>query len=497
MTKHADELPRLITSALNAHNAADKFLGKFILGHIAPDGRIHAEINQFRAEDGGTVSSRFSYKSPALQQMPSKDEELSAVIRGVFEPEEGEYWCDADVSQQEFRLLVDKGEQYDLAGAREMADVYRTDPDADAHAIVSELVELERKFAKGCNFAKIYGMGVPAFAAKIGKTVDEAQAIMGRYDSKLPFAKKLSGIFQNIAERNGAIVLLDGARRHFDRYEAAKVPWTKDAAPCGIEEAQLRVADPGHPWYRKELRRAGSYKALNAVIQGDAARQTKIWLRDVYYATRLVPLLQMHDSLSFSVETFEQAEMAARLGCTAIGLTVPIRIDMGFGRSWGQASRKGAPSWAELTGDAAPGHDAKYVITPPGATATSRPAPQMPARKPEVAPSSAPQARPLAAASEAAEIRVTPPDAILRQASQILPRTPRRPAGAMATATATAMTSIRRPACHEPHSTATSSGSPCSRPFPRSRCGTARSPCGSLRPSSRRRQRKARKRCRC
>ena len=202
MTKHADELPRLISSAISYHNAADKFLGKFILGHIV-NGRIHAEINQFRREDGGARSSRFSYKSPALQQMPSKDEELAAEIRGVFEPEDGEYWFDADISQQEFRILVDKGEQYGLPGAREMADVYRNDPDADVHAMVATMVELDRKLAKGCNFAKVYGMGVPAFAAKIGKPVEEARAIMAKYDAKLPFAKGLSEIFQRIAERNG------------------------------------------------------------------------------------------------------------------------------------------------------------------------------------------------------------------------------------------------------------------------------------------------------
>ena len=252
MTKHEDELPRLIASALNSHNAADKFLGKFILDHIAPNGRIHAEINQFRREDGGARSSRFSYKSPALQQMPSKDEELAAEIRGVFEPEDGEFWFDGDISQQEFRLLADKGEQYDLPGVREMADAYRNDPDADVHAMVAEHGRTgSRKLAKGCNFAKVYGMGVKAFAVKIGKPVDEAKAIMAKYDTKLPFAKALSDLFQQIAERNGYIVLLDGARRHFDLYEAARLKWTKDAGPCRIEEARLRVADPEHPWYRR------------------------------------------------------------------------------------------------------------------------------------------------------------------------------------------------------------------------------------------------------
>ena len=62
---------------------------------------------------------------------------------------------------------------------------------------------------------------------------------MAKYDAKLPFAKALSEIFQRIAERNGYIVLLDGARRHFDLYEAARLKWTKDAGPCSIRRGAV------------------------------------------------------------------------------------------------------------------------------------------------------------------------------------------------------------------------------------------------------------------
>ena len=398
MTKHADELPRLIASALNSHNAADKFLGKFILEHIV-NGRIHAEINQFRTEDGGTVSSRFSYKSPALQQMPSKDEELAAEIRGVFEPEDDEVLGRRRHQPAGIPRPGGQGRAVRPAGRARDGRCLSQRSRCRRSRHGRELVELERKLAKGCNFAKIYGMGVPAFAAKIGKTVEEAQAIMAKYDAKLPFAKELSEICSRRSPSATATSCCSTAPAGISIcYEAAWLKWTKDAGPCRIEEARLRVADPEHPWYRQELRRAGSYKALNAVIQGDAARQTKLWLRDVYYQTGIVPLLQMHDSLSFSVKNFEQAEMVARLGCDAIALTVPIRVDMGFGRSWGEASRKDAPNWAELTGDTTPGHDAKYVIAPAGATATSRPPPQMPSRKPTLPPDR-PASQPIAAAS--------------------------------------------------------------------------------------------------
>ena len=105
MAKHPHWLPRLIATASKYHSAGSKFLEGYILDHIV-NGRIHAEIHPHRSEDGGTRSLRFSYSDPPLQQMPSRDEELAPLIRGVFLPEEGEVWAKPDVSQQEFRFVV-------------------------------------------------------------------------------------------------------------------------------------------------------------------------------------------------------------------------------------------------------------------------------------------------------------------------------------------------------------------------------------------------------
>jgi DNA polymerase I-like protein with 3'-5' exonuclease and polymerase domains len=63
-------LPQLIAEAKQCHEAADKFLQGFLLD-FAHRGRIHASINQFKNEDGGTRTHRFSITDPPLQQMPS------------------------------------------------------------------------------------------------------------------------------------------------------------------------------------------------------------------------------------------------------------------------------------------------------------------------------------------------------------------------------------------------------------------------------------------
>ena len=242
MGSHEHWLPRLIAVANKYDAAACKFLQGHIIDHIV-NGRIHAEIHQFRSEDGGAKSLRFSYSDPPLQQMPIRDKEIGPLIRRLFVADDGHRWAKPDVSQQEFRILVDVAERHDLPGAREAGDAYRNNPKADFHQVVADMTGLDRDTAKTVNFAKIYGGGAARIAITTGKTLAEAQAIMAQYDAKLPFVSKLARICQNQAERTGITTLLGGAKRHWNRYEA---PW-KGSTSCSLEEARLRVADPDIP----------------------------------------------------------------------------------------------------------------------------------------------------------------------------------------------------------------------------------------------------------
>jgi putative DNA primase/helicase len=334
MVAHPHWLPRLIATANKYEHAGTTFLESHILSHLI-GGRVYAEINPHRSEEGGTKSFRFSYSNPPLQQMPSRDEELGPLIRRVFLPEEGELWCTADCSQQEFRLLVHHAVLRNLSGAKEAAELYRTNANADFHAIVAEMTGLDRDMAKAVNFAKIYGAGPRKFAEMIGKPPSEAQALHAQYDIRLPFVWQLSRNVQDEAVRLGYTVLYDGARRHWNLWEAANV-YAKGAGPCAHEEAVRRRQDPKHFWYYRPLQRSGTYTALNAQIQGDAARHTKLWMRAVW-REGIVPLLQMHDALECSVTTREQGERVAKLGCEAVQLEVPMRVDLKFGKSWGGA----------------------------------------------------------------------------------------------------------------------------------------------------------------
>jgi len=344
MATHPHWLPQLIATANKYNHAGSTFLEGHILQHLIGE-RVYGEINPFRSEDGGTKSFRFSYAHPPLQQMPSRDPELGPLIRRVFQPETDEFWCDVDISQQEFRHVVHHAFIRKLLGAKEAVERYRNNPDTDFHVFAGEITSLRRKDAKNVNFAKIYGASVKKFAEMIGKPLREAQVIYAQYDRKLPFLLRLADAVQREANRLGYTLLYDGARRHWDRW--APRTYSKGAGPCSRGEAQQRTRDREHPWFQRRLQRVGIRTALNALIQGDAARHTKLWMRAVW-REGIVPLLQMHDGLELSVTSREQGELVARLACEAVKLEVPMRADIKYGRSWGDAKH----AWEELTGTA-------------------------------------------------------------------------------------------------------------------------------------------------
>jgi DNA polymerase I-like protein with 3'-5' exonuclease and polymerase domains len=380
MDRHAHWLPQLICTANKYHLAGDHFVGKYILDYVI-DGRIHAEIHPHRSEANGTKSFRFSYSDPPLQLMSARDEELTPLIRGLFLPEEGEVWAKPDASQQEFRLAVHYAAMHSVPKTGIALERYRSDPNTDFHAFAAQLTGLDRKDAKNVNFAKIYGAGVRKFALMIGKPESEAKAIYEQYHRELPFLRALSQIYKSIAAQKGYVTLYDGARRHFDKW-APGGTWEKGAGPCDRAEAERRLTDPNHAWYGKgPLYRADVRNALNALIQGSAARHTKLWMHAVW-REGIVPLLQMHDCLDCSVASREQAELVARLCGEVIRLKVPMRVDLKFGRNWGDAKH----SWEELHGitEAAPAIAVVAESAPP----VDAPAPAPTRKAPTSAPSS-------------------------------------------------------------------------------------------------------------
>lgn len=337
MSAYSEEFPRLVHKIKHETELAEKFLKGYIRDY-AHNGRVYPTVNQFRSESGGARSHRFSYSDPPLQQMPSRDDEWAPLIRSCFEPESGEQWCSIDYRQQEYRLIVYVAEKLRAKGAKQAADMYRTDPNTDFHDYVASITHLERRRAKDVNFATSYGAGVVRFAAMTGMNETEAEATLNQYNERLPFVRQAYNEYMWMANRQGYIELIDGARNHFNLYEPKeyRIIDTKVATySCVYEEALQRTEDPKHPWYKQDLRRSFTHKAFNRMIQGSAARQIKKAMVDLS-SIGVTPLMQIHDELCFSFSNPDDARVCAEIMEKAVpSITIPMLTDIKIGQSWG------------------------------------------------------------------------------------------------------------------------------------------------------------------
>jgi len=167
---------------------------------------------------------------------------------------------------------------------------------------------------------------------------------MAQYDTRLPFIKRLSDECTQRAEKTGQIRLLDGALCHFPLWESGV--WGTPGLPASRERALAKTRDPADPWYNQRIKRAYAYKAMNRLIQGSAARQVKLAMRDCW-REGFVPLLQIHDELGFSLETQAQATRIQEIMVNAVQLTVPMKVDVEFGKSWGDSMT--SKTWEKAT----------------------------------------------------------------------------------------------------------------------------------------------------
>ena len=109
---------------------------------------------------GGTVTGRFSYQNPNLQQIPARNKDLGPKIRSLFIPEDGCKWGVFDYSQQEPRLVVHYAALYKLPSVYDVVDAYQNDANSDFHQTVADMAEIPRTQAKTINLGLFYGMGL-------------------------------------------------------------------------------------------------------------------------------------------------------------------------------------------------------------------------------------------------------------------------------------------------------------------------------------------------
>lgn len=310
----------LIRNAKKYQKAYSTFIDSYLLErHI--NGRLFAQFNQLRSDDGGTVSGRFSSCDPNLQNIPSKDPELGPLLRSLFLPEEGHQWMAADYSNQEPRLMVHFAALCKMEGTEQALAKYKENPKISYHKIVQELIEKyvpagldPYKVAKTINLGRAYGMGGPKLCRSLGlptkmalhwKTGEEievagdvGQQILDNYIKAVPFADQISQLCQKRARSRKFITTIYGRRCRF---------------PNGFE-----------------------HKALNRLIQGSAADQTKKAMIDMDANNHTI-LVTVHDELGMSVKDNKEIKEVKEIMENAVQLKVPSVCDIDIGKSWGDA----------------------------------------------------------------------------------------------------------------------------------------------------------------
>ena len=324
LSSHSHPLVNKIAKAREINKAHTTFIDAII--RFEHKGRIHADINQIRSDNGkdgiGTVTGRFSYRHPNLQQIPARNKDLGPLIRSLFIPESGCEWGCFDYNQQEPRLVVHYASLQQLPSAMNVVDAYK-EGEADFHKIVAEMANIPRIQAKTINLGLFYGMGKAKLQAELGVSKEKAEDLFQLYHSKVPFVKQLMNAVSNRAQQRGQIRTLLGRLCRFHLWEPNYFGIHK---PLSFDEA-IQEYGPG-------IKRAYTYKALNKLIQGSAADMTKKSMLELY-KIGIIPHIQIHDELDISVKDDKQAKQIVQVMESAVELDVPNKVDYESGENWG------------------------------------------------------------------------------------------------------------------------------------------------------------------
>ena len=318
LKNHPHPIVKHIARAREINKAHTTFIDT-ILKH-EHKGRIHAEINQLRSDQGGTVTGRFSYNNPNLQQIPARNKELGPLIRSLFIPEEGCQWGVFDYSQQEPRLVVHYASLQKMYAVNDVLDAYQ-DGNADFHQIVAEMAQIPREQAKTINLGLFYGMGKNKLQAELGVSKEKANDLFRQYHSRVPFVKQLMDSVMARAQDRGKVRTLLGRLCRFHLWEPNQFGIHKPLP----HDAALAEHGPG-------IRRAFTYKALNKLIQGSAADMTKKAMINLH-KEGITPHIQVHDELDISVS--DNADKIKEIMESAVELEVPNKVDYESGPNWG------------------------------------------------------------------------------------------------------------------------------------------------------------------
>jgi len=274
--------------------------------------RLHTSLNQTVAATG-----RLSSTEPNLQNIPVKGDYGLRIREAFIVPKSHELLC-ADYSQIEPRILAHlsqdprllavfaKGEDIHMATAMEIFGLPS-----------SQITRDMRRAAKTVVFGIVYGISPFGLSQNIGVSQAESKKYIDTFFEKFAAVRALMD--RNIAEgrEKGYTTTILGRRR--------PIP-------------ELQSGDPAQRGF-------GERMAVNSPIQGSAADLIKVAMINVHKALHadlphVKMILQVHDELIFEVpdHDLDEAKRLVKHEMEAVGkqlgLSVPLKVDLGVGRNW-------------------------------------------------------------------------------------------------------------------------------------------------------------------
>ncbi len=285
-----------------------------ITGLIRTDtGRVHTSFNQTV-----TATGRLSSSDPNLQNIPVRTEE-GRMIRALFEPGEGyDYLLSADYSQIELRLLAH------MSGDENFIDAFKRGQDIHARTAaevfgipLDEVTPELRRHAKAVNFGIVYGISDFGLARNLHISRKEAGDYISRYFERYPGVRAFMDKVVAEAHETGYVTTMFGRRRELPAIKSRNF----------------------------NQRMLAERMAMNTPIQGTAADVIKLAMIAAYHKLKEAGvksriLLQVHDELVLEIVESELDVVQAILRESmehVVALSVPLIIDIHWGRNWAEA----------------------------------------------------------------------------------------------------------------------------------------------------------------
>ncbi|WP_423853952.1 DNA polymerase I [Acinetobacter guillouiae] len=272
--------------------------------------RVHTSYHQAL-----TATGRLSSTDPNLQNIPIR-EEIGRQIRKAFIAPQGRVLLAADYSQIELRLMAHFSQDDALVDAFQNGqDVHRRTASEVLGVALENVTSDQRRQAKAVNFGLLYGMSEFGLIRQLGFTREESQNYIKQYFHRYPGIYEYMQRTRQVALEQGFVETITGRRLY-----------TPD-----IDARNMMV--------RKGAERA----AINAPLQGSAAEIIKMAMIEV---NKIIPqdqaklLLQVHDELVFEVDEAIADQLAAQIKDVmqkVVTLSVPLVVEVGQGKNWGEA----------------------------------------------------------------------------------------------------------------------------------------------------------------